>query len=87
MFGGLDTSKFSGSLQTIPLISAASSPDGSPRYWVRLNSIGSSARDKISEKKTYETSRDMAVFLDTGSTLTRLPKALAMGFAADFGSQ
>ncbi|KXJ88940.1 aspartic peptidase domain-containing protein [Microdochium bolleyi] len=90
MFGGIDTSKFSGRLQTLPIIPPSESPDGSPRYWVSLRSMslsspGSSEAAPTSE--TYEGSRNLSAFLDTGTTMTLLPTALASRIAADFGGK
>ncbi|KAH7041346.1 aspartic peptidase domain-containing protein [Microdochium trichocladiopsis] len=84
MFGGLDAGKFSGNLQTLPILPPSQSPDQRPRYWINLKAIGSSS-EASNEAKTYEESRNLTVFLDTGSTMTLLPMALAKRIAADFG--
>ncbi|KAH8653710.1 aspartic peptidase domain-containing protein [Xylariales sp. PMI_506] len=84
IFGGLDTGKYAGNLQTLPIIPAADSPDGVPRYWVNMESMSISLPS--GSNKTYDNS-SMAVFLDTGSTLTMLPTALAADIAADFNAQ
>ncbi|KAI0127551.1 eukaryotic aspartyl protease [Xylariales sp. AK1849] len=83
IFGGLDTGKFAGTLQTQPLIPAAQSPDGVRRYWIDMDFL--SLTPPSGQKKTYGNST-MAVFLDSGATLTLLPEALADAVAADFGA-
>ncbi|KAJ1337421.1 candidapepsin [Microdochium nivale] len=86
MFGGVDAGKFSGSLQTLPIIPASESPDGSSRYWVELSAINLSSPGSAEvAEKTYDGSRDIAAFLDSGTTMTLLPTALARSIAADFG--
>ncbi|KAJ8121236.1 hypothetical protein O1611_g10152 [Lasiodiplodia mahajangana] len=83
IFGGLDTSKFTGTLQTQPIIPARDSPDGVPRYWIDMQSL--SITPPSGNTKQYSNS-SMAVFLDSGATLTLLPTALANSIAADFGA-
>ncbi|CAI4219014.1 unnamed protein product [Parascedosporium putredinis] len=46
VFGGVDTAKFSGRLASLPIIPAAQSPDGVPRYWVQMRSITLEAPNK-----------------------------------------
>ncbi|KAI8626130.1 eukaryotic aspartyl protease [Xylariaceae sp. FL1651] len=84
IFGGLDTSKFTGTLQTLPIIPAASSPDGVPRYWINMKSLG--LTPPTGKTKQYANT-SMAVFLDSGATLTLLPTTLANSIAADFGAE
>lgn len=84
IFGGLDTGKFTGALSTLPIIPAAESPDQVPRYWVNLTSL--SLTPPSGETKVYENTT-MAVFLDSGATLTLLPTKLANSIAADFGAE
>ncbi|KAI3343255.1 aspartic peptidase domain-containing protein [Ustulina deusta] len=80
IFGGLDTSKFSGTLQTQPIISG---PDGVPRYWISMQSL--SITPPSGKTKQYSNT-SIAVFLDSGATLTLLPTRLANAIAADFGA-
>lgn len=83
VFGGVDTSKFAGKLATLPIIPAADSPDGVPRYWVSMNNMSLTPPNGVT--KTYaNTSID--VFFDTGATLTLLPQALADAIGKDFGA-
>ncbi|TRX94408.1 hypothetical protein FHL15_004563 [Xylaria flabelliformis] len=83
IFGGLDTSKFSGTLQTQPIIPAIAAPDGVPRYWIDMESL--SITPPSGNTKQYPNT-SMAVFLDSGATLTLLPTRLATAIAADFGA-
>ncbi|KAH9883551.1 acid protease [Xylariomycetidae sp. FL2044] len=83
IFGGIDTGKFTGTLKTLPIIPADESPDGVRRYWVSMESL--SLTPPSGKKKTY-TNTSMAVFLDSGATLSLLPTSLANAIAADFGA-
>ncbi|EON99112.1 putative secreted aspartic proteinase protein [Phaeoacremonium minimum UCRPA7] len=83
VFGGVDTSKFAGSLAQLPIVDADKSPDGVPRYWVSMESMALSAPS--AEAKVY-TNSSYDVFLDSGATLTLLPETLASEIAADFGA-
>jgi hypothetical protein len=82
IFGGVDTSKFIGSLVKQPIVPRAQSPDGVRRFWIRMDSLGYTSGS--SSRKYDNTS--MSVFLDTGATLTLLPPRLAAQIARDFGS-
>ncbi|TID01731.1 Candidapepsin-3 [Colletotrichum higginsianum] len=83
IFGGIDTSKFSGALARLPIVPAGQSPDGVARYWVTMNSLSLTPPSR--RTRVYPNSR-MPVFLDSGATLTLLPEGLANMIAADFGS-
>lgn len=99
VFGGVDTSKFSGPLARLPIIAAAQSPDQVPRFWVQMGGIrltppppnkggkgeSTSVVEKEKEKEKYGGS-DIPAFLDSGSTMTILPPKLAGRIAKDFGS-
>lgn len=83
IFGGLDTGKFAGPLVSQPIVPAAQSPDGVPRYWIDMDYM--SLTPPSGNEKKYSNST-MAVFLDSGATLTLLPQTLADTVAADFGA-
>ncbi|KAI0017547.1 acid protease [Xylariomycetidae sp. FL0641] len=83
IFGGMDTGKFAGTLQTLPIIPADESPDGVQRYWIHMDSMSLSPPN--GETTQYSNS-SMDVFLDSGATLTLLPEALANSIASDFGA-
>ncbi|KAI5856795.1 acid protease [Durotheca rogersii] len=84
IFGGMDTGKFTGTLQTLPIVPAAQSPDGVPRYWVNMTSLALTPPNGESKRYIDTT---MAVFLDSGATLTLLPTDLANEIAMDFGAE
>ncbi len=75
IFGGLDTGKFSGPLQMLPIIPEAQAPNGN-RYWVTLDTVAVAA-------KTVSTT-SFPVMLDSGSTLMRLPSAVYSALGAAF---
>ncbi|KAK2034130.1 eukaryotic aspartyl protease [Colletotrichum zoysiae] len=83
VFGGIDTSKFSGPLARLPIIPADEAPDGVARYWVNMQSLSLTPPSR--RTRVYANS-SMPVFLDSGATLTLLPEELANMIAADFGS-
>ncbi|KAK1524794.1 eukaryotic aspartyl protease [Colletotrichum paranaense] len=83
VFGGIDTSKFSGPLARLPILPADQAPDGVARYWVNMNSLSLTPPSR--RVRMYQNS-SMPVFLDSGATLTLLPEELAVQVATDFGS-
>lgn len=83
VLGGIDTAKFSGSLAAMPVIAADASPDGVARYWVSLQSI---AITPPSGRSIQFQGSAMPVFLDSGATLTLLPRQLSDAIATSFGS-
>lgn len=70
IFGGIDTGKYSGSLEKCPIIDAASSPGGSDRYWITMTYLGMT--DSNGESGMLMAG-ELPVFLDSGGTMTRLP--------------
>ncbi|KAH7390254.1 aspartic peptidase domain-containing protein [Cadophora sp. MPI-SDFR-AT-0126] len=89
IFGGIDTKKFYGKLSKHPIIPAEQSPDTYPRYWINMTSlsltlppsktqIGPSATPKVFLNST------IAVFLDSGGTLSMLPASIVRPLAAAF---
>ncbi|KAL2888442.1 putative aspartic-type endopeptidase opsB [Ceratocystis lukuohia] len=83
IFGGVDTSKFSGPLTKLPIIPASKAPDGVPRYWVQMENITlTTPEGKVNS--AYEGS-NIPAFLDSGATLTLLPPKVADAIAVDFG--
>jgi hypothetical protein len=84
VFGGVDTSKFAGKLAKLPILPAAESPDGVPRFWVNMQSISLTPPNGVNT--VYEGS-GAPVFLDSGSTMTLLPANLTSAIARDFGAQ
>ncbi|CZT10608.1 uncharacterized protein RAG0_15026 [Rhynchosporium agropyri] len=89
IFGGIDTAKYSGSLEKLPIIPAALAPDFYPRYWVHLKSVGITKPGEVTSKLYAPTSSDpqgQPVYLDTGGTLNLLPAALFNAIIQDFPS-
>lgn len=79
IFGGVDTSKFSGPLTPVPILG----PQGKEkirRYWVQLDSIGSTAQGGAS--KSY-TGSQIPIVIDSGSSLSYLPRAVIEQMAND----
>ncbi|POR36777.1 Secreted aspartic proteinase, partial [Tolypocladium paradoxum] len=75
VFGGIDTQKFSGKLEKRPIIPAASSPDGHTRYWIYLDGISVTKRNG-SVIDIFDQPNGQAVLLDSGYTVSALPKAI-----------
>ncbi|KND90855.1 Candidapepsin-2 [Tolypocladium ophioglossoides CBS 100239] len=78
VFGGVDTSKFTGTLATLPIIPASQSPDRVARYWATLKSITHTGQGGNSASLA---GKAMPVFLDTGATLTLLPPDVTKAMA------
>lgn len=73
IFGGVDTGKYSGALEKCPIIDPANSPSGSDRYWIAMSYIGMTDAGGNSGMLM---DGELAVFLDSGGTITRLPTAV-----------
>ncbi|CAG7555263.1 unnamed protein product [Fusarium equiseti] len=73
IFGGIDTKKYTGRLQKLPIIPAADSPDGLTRYWVNLDGISLKQQDG-SVDAVFAGSQP--VLLDSGYTVSALPGAI-----------
>ncbi|KAL6859510.1 aspartic peptidase domain-containing protein [Trichoderma novae-zelandiae] len=86
IFGGVDTAKFRGELAHLPIVPAADSPDGVARYWVNMSAISLTPPPGSAGKPVAFPQTSMAVFLDSGSTLTLLPPALVGQIASSLGS-
>ena len=84
VFGGVDTSKFSGKLRGLPTVPADRSPDKVARFWVTMQSVKHTAPDG---RQTTLPGGAMPVFLDTGATLTLLPTPLADALARAVGAR
>ncbi|KAI9049430.1 hypothetical protein LZ554_006463 [Drepanopeziza brunnea f. sp. 'monogermtubi'] len=86
IFGGIDTGKYTGALQKLPIIPPAEAPDKFARYWVYMNSVGITKPGEAKKLYTLPSTdpKGQPVFLDSGGTLTRLPSALVQAIVADF---
>ncbi|KAB5513261.1 aspartic peptidase domain-containing protein [Coniochaeta sp. 2T2.1] len=88
IFGGIDTKKYTGSLEKMPIIPAAAAPFGTDRYWIYLTSVGITPPTGPSAAFYEDASPGLPVILDSGGTITRLPtplyRAIGEAFIAEF---
>ncbi|CAH0017245.1 unnamed protein product [Clonostachys rhizophaga] len=84
VFGGIDTKKFSGKLEKLPIVPAAQTPDKTVRYWVNLEGITVSLPN--GQDVSVFTSGKLPVLLDSGFTLTGLPSAMFEALAKAFNA-
>ncbi|EEY21636.1 candidapepsin-8 [Verticillium alfalfae VaMs.102] len=85
VLGGIDTAKYSGHLAALPVIPAEHAPDRVARFWVNLRSLALTPPSGVT-RAPYVAAAGLPVFLDSGATMTLLPRALADAVAADFGA-
>ncbi|KAG7115688.1 Candidapepsin-2 like protein [Verticillium longisporum] len=85
VLGGIDTAKYSGHLAALPVIPAQQAPDRVARFWVNLRSLALTPPSGVT-RAPYVAAAGLPVFLDSGATMTLLPRALADAIAADFGA-
>ncbi|KAK0723376.1 aspartic peptidase domain-containing protein [Lasiosphaeria miniovina] len=83
IFGGVDTGKFSGTLQKLPILAPSQTPTGADRYWVSLTGVGMTQPDGSADR-TPANAIDVPVFLDSGGTLSRLPTAIFQAIGNSF---
>ncbi|KAK1828061.1 putative eukaryotic aspartyl protease [Podospora conica] len=81
IFGGIDTSKFAGSLARLPMLSPSQTPLGADRYWITLTGIGLTFPDGTSDTSGVI---EVPVFPDSGGTLSRLPTPIFQAFGESF---
>ncbi|KAK0629272.1 aspartic peptidase domain-containing protein [Bombardia bombarda] len=70
IFGGVDTGKFIGELEKLPILDPSETPSGADRYWVYLTGVGITLPDGSASASDVI---QVPVFLDSGGTLSRLP--------------
>ncbi|KUJ08226.1 acid protease [Mollisia scopiformis] len=75
-FGGIDTGKYIGALYKSPVIPYYDSPDGFPRYWFYLTSIGITQPGNSTSTLLSGPSYAQPMFPDCGATLSQLPPSL-----------
>ncbi|KAK3291266.1 aspartic peptidase domain-containing protein [Chaetomium fimeti] len=81
IFGGVDTGKYIGELAKLPIIPQDQTPSGADRYYVTMTGVGLTLPDgSIVQSEELE----VAVFLDTGATLSHLPTRIYQALAASF---
>ncbi|KAH8657184.1 aspartic peptidase domain-containing protein [Tricladium varicosporioides] len=76
IFGGIDTMKYSGTLEKVAIIPPRLSPDGFPRYWMQLDSISITPPNRTSATKITPTNVTQHIFPDSGSTLSVLSSSI-----------
>ncbi|KAL8813475.1 MAG: hypothetical protein Q9223_007025 [Gallowayella weberi] len=81
LFGGVDTEKFHGTLQTLPILEVQ--PE-SPRFFVNLTGLSLS---KGNRGRSFSRDLPNPVLLDSGTSLTYLPKGLVQDIFAELGLQ
>jgi hypothetical protein len=90
IFGGIDTKKYTGKLQKVPILPVKENPDKFPRYWINMSSVGftlpttTAASDSSVSQSTIITNATQPVFLDSGSTLSMLPSDIVTGIISAF---
>lgn len=80
IFGGIDTGKFVGKLEKIPMLNPSETPLGADRYYIYLNGVGATLPDGTA---VASEPFSLPVFLDSGGTYSQLPTEifLAIGEA------
>ncbi|KAK4176937.1 putative eukaryotic aspartyl protease [Triangularia setosa] len=81
IFGGVDTGKYVGSLAKLPMLSRNQTPRGADRYYVTMTGVGLTYPDGLVERSQE---LQVPVFLDSGGTLSRLPRPIYQAFASSF---
>lgn len=88
IFGGVDTKKYTGSLEKRSIIPTADAPDGTDRYWIYLTSVAVTSPAGASASLYADSAPGLPVFLDSGGTLSLLPtplyQAIGQAFIAEF---
>ncbi|KAK4221509.1 putative eukaryotic aspartyl protease [Podospora fimiseda] len=81
IFGGIDTGKYIGSLEKLPMLPKEKTPRGADRYYVTMSGVGLTLPDGTA---TRSQQISVPVFLDSGGTLSRLPTPIFQAFASSF---
>jgi len=81
IFGGVDTGKFVGKLEKLPMVDPSRIRSGADRYWIVLTGIGITLPDGTSDRSG---DIQVAVFPDSGGTLSRLPTPIFQAFGETF---
>ncbi|KAK0716842.1 aspartic peptidase domain-containing protein [Lasiosphaeria miniovina] len=84
ILGGIDTSRFTGPLVKIPIIPVSQTPLRTDRYWAVLTGVGLTGPDGTTDKSA---AFQVPVFLDSGTTVTRLPSRLFEAFGEELGGE
>ncbi|KAL2148893.1 hypothetical protein VTH82DRAFT_1579 [Thermothelomyces myriococcoides] len=88
VFGGIDTKRYKGSFIKLPIIPAAESPDGNTRFWIYLDgiSVNQPDGDVIGVFSKPDGEKGQPVLLDSGYTLSALPRPIMQKLVAAFPS-
>ena len=78
--------KYSGVLEKRPIIPPNQSPDGFPRYWINMTSVGITTPGNSSSTLISQPNTNQAIFPDSGSTFCQLPPPLFNSILAYFPS-
>lgn len=86
IFGGVDTTKFIGSLAKLAILAPSATPRGADRYYIYMTSLTVTGTDGKSTNafQSSSTPRGEPVFLDSGGTLSRLPAAMFRAIGESF---
>ncbi|KAG8409175.1 hypothetical protein J3459_017663 [Metarhizium acridum] len=82
IFGGIDTKKYIGALEKRPV---ATGPDGSVRYWIYVDGL-SVNREDGSQIPVFDQTNGLLALLDSGTTLTQLPRSMVTEILKAFPS-
>jgi hypothetical protein len=78
--------RYTGVLEKRPIIPYKQSPDGFPRYWINMTSIGITTPGNSSSTLITEPNTNQPIFADSGSTFCQLPRPLFDAMIAYFPS-
>ena len=81
ILGGLDTGRFIGELERLPMLDPSQAPGGADRYWIVLTGVGITLPDGTSDRSS---DIEVPVFPDSGGTLSRLPTPIFQAFGENF---
>ncbi|PHH88722.1 hypothetical protein CDD83_7170 [Cordyceps sp. RAO-2017] len=89
IFSGIDTKKFSGPLEKLPIIPEDESPDNYPRYWIYLDGM-TIKQANGSDIASISAANRQPVILDSGSEDAHLPSDVVdeiyQAFSSDGGA-
>ncbi|CZT48404.1 uncharacterized protein RSE6_09089 [Rhynchosporium secalis] len=88
IFGGIDTKRFYGKLMKHAIISSADEVDEFPLYWINMTSLSLTLPPETSTHKPAAPKvifdKTITAFLDSGTTLSYLPRSIVRRVAAAF---
>ncbi|KHN95537.1 secreted aspartic proteinase [Metarhizium album ARSEF 1941] len=83
IFGGIDTRKYTGPLEKRPVTTG---PNGSVGYWIFLDGLSVSREDGSRIPVFDQTAEPLRALLDSGNTLTHLPRSMVTEILKAFPS-